>query len=89
MRRVESMPELGEARASVSQETAHALRSAKNSDESTEDAFAMATSERRATTKTRGRSETKRRRRERRRRARAATRRLRTSAVLSIENPRC
>ena len=45
MRRVESMPELGEARASVSQETAHALRTAKNSDESTEDAFAMATSE--------------------------------------------
>ena len=45
MRRVESMPELGEARASASQETARALRSAKNSDESTEDAFAMATSE--------------------------------------------
>ena len=45
MRRVESMPELGEARASASQETARALRSAKNSDESTEDGFAMATSE--------------------------------------------
>ena len=47
MRRAESMPELGETRGSVSRETAapKTLGSTKMSDESTEDAFAMATSE--------------------------------------------
>jgi len=47
MRRAESMPELGETRGSVSKETAapKTLGSTKMSDESTEDAFAMATSE--------------------------------------------
>jgi len=47
MRRAESMPELGETRGSVSREIAapKTLGSTKMSDESTEDAFAMATSE--------------------------------------------